>query len=116
MRKEPISLILIEPSTPTNQSGFIPQPVALSGHYCKPDFVPSVHARVCTRACMFTLVEEVSELTMSDFGRLMPVCIFGRAQEAGAVAVVIANHSDLLFNVLGQMRDMKLPGMIDTRA
>jgi len=46
----------------------------------------------------------------------MPVCIFGRAQEAGAVAVVIANHSDLLFNVLGQMRDMKLPGMIYMRA
>lgn len=32
-----------------------------------------------------------------------------RCQEAGAAAVVIVNHSDVLFNVLGQMHDMKLP-------
>jgi hypothetical protein len=32
-----------------------------------------------------------------------------RCQEAGAAAVVIVNHSDVLFNVLGQMHDMHLP-------
>jgi hypothetical protein len=32
-----------------------------------------------------------------------------RCQEAGAVAVVIVNHSDVLFNVLGQMHGMQLP-------
>jgi len=32
-----------------------------------------------------------------------------RAQEAGAIAVVIVNHSDVLFNVLGKMPSMKLP-------
>ena len=33
-----------------------------------------------------------------------------RAQEAGAIAVVVVNHSDVLFNVLGQMPELKLPG------
>jgi len=47
-----------------------------------------------------------------DAVMLVSVRTFGRAQEAGAIAVVIANHSNVLFSVLGKMPEMKLPGTI----
>ncbi len=39
-----------------------------------------------------------------------------RAQRAGAVAVVIVNNADVLFNVLGQAKDVRIPVVSVTKS